>query len=96
MIWKKDEVQRVDERLKRSQATLVATMARISNIYHIQHSRELAALRRESQLLGARYSEQLSDMQNTLRNIEKKRQNPPSAEAFKDEINTLEKMMRQS
>ncbi|KAM0385042.1 hypothetical protein ACHAQC_011764 [Fusarium culmorum] len=96
MIWKKDEIQRVDERLKRSQAILIATMARISNIYHIQHSQELAALRSESQLLGARYSEQLSVMQNTLRNIEKGRKFPPSAEAFKDEIDTLEKMMRQS
>lgn len=46
--------------------------------------------------MGARYSEQLSDMQNTLRNIEKGRKFSPSAEAFKDEIDTLEKMMRQS
>ncbi|KAM0417423.1 hypothetical protein ACHAPT_012572 [Fusarium lateritium] len=96
MIWKKDEIQRVEERLKRSQGVLSAVMARISNIYHTQHSRELAALRRESQLLGARYLEQLSDMQNTLRNIEKGKQFSPSAGAFKDEIDALEKMMRQS
>lgn len=30
MMWKKGEIQEVDERLKRSQATLVAMMARIS------------------------------------------------------------------
>lgn len=30
MIWKKDEIQRLDERLKRSQAILVTTMVRIS------------------------------------------------------------------
>ncbi|KAF4336763.1 nacht nucleoside triphosphatase [Fusarium beomiforme] len=96
IIWKKDEIQKVDERLKRSQSILIATMARISNIYHIQHSQELVTLRRESQLLGARYSEQLSDMQNTLRNIEKGKAFAPTAEEFKGEIDTLEKMMRQS
>ncbi|KAM0231485.1 hypothetical protein ACHAP5_011066 [Fusarium lateritium] len=96
VIWKKDEIEKVDKRLQRSQAILITTMARISNIYHNQHSQELAMLRRESQALGARYSEQLSDLQNTLRNIEKGTKLSPSAKALKDEIDTLEKMMSQS
>ncbi|KAF4463020.1 nacht nucleoside triphosphatase [Fusarium albosuccineum] len=95
LIWKRDEIKKIDERLKRSQAVLIATMSRISNIYHVQHSQELAALRKESQLLGAKHSEQLSDMQNTLQAIQKDGKSSQNVETFEIEVNSLEKMMRQ-
>ncbi|KAG4285027.1 hypothetical protein FPRO06_06287 [Fusarium proliferatum] len=96
MIWKKDEIQRLDERLKRSQAILVTTMVRISNIYQAQHSRELAALRRESLVLGARYSQQLSHMQSSLSNIERGVRSQPCDDTLIDRITNLEMMMRQT
>ncbi|KAF5632040.1 nacht nucleoside triphosphatase [Fusarium sp. NRRL 52700] len=96
LVWKRDEIQRLDERLKRSQAILLAIMVRISNIYQVQHSRELTALRTESQALGARYSQQLSDMQNSLRNIEQGIKHQPCDESFLDRITNLELMMRQT
>ncbi|KAF4501814.1 Alpha-N-acetylgalactosaminidase precursor [Fusarium agapanthi] len=72
LIWKTDEIQRLDERFKRSQAILIPIMARISKyvIYQVQHSRELTVLRNETQALGARCSQQLSDLQSSFRNIE--------------------------
>ncbi|KAF5591708.1 nacht nucleoside triphosphatase [Fusarium pseudocircinatum] len=96
LVWKKDEIQRLDERLKRSQAILIAIMVRISNIYQVQHSRELTALRTESQALGARYSQQLSDMQSSLRNIEQGMKYQLCDGPFLDRITNLELMMRQS
>ncbi|KAJ3547226.1 hypothetical protein NM208_g1623 [Fusarium decemcellulare] len=95
MVWKRDEINTVEERLKRSQGVLITIMSRISNIYHIQHSQELAALRRESQLLGARHSEQLSHMQKMLQNIEKDRNSTEDASTVSTELNSLEQMMRQ-
>ncbi|KAF4995986.1 hypothetical protein FDECE_12613 [Fusarium decemcellulare] len=113
MAWKKDEISRVEERLKRSQGVLTTIMSRISkyantlpplylvlmptrcSICHIQHSQGLAALRRESQLLGAKHSEQLSNMQNILQNIEKDRISTQSASAVSADLNSLEQMMRQ-
>ncbi|RSL52399.1 hypothetical protein CEP53_008087 [Fusarium sp. AF-6] len=94
-VWKKDEIQKVEKRLQRSQGVLMALMCRISNIYHTQHARELAALRQESQLLGAKHTEQLSNMQDTLRVIEKERKTTHGSETLGNEINSLEQMMRQ-
>ncbi|RSL94862.1 hypothetical protein CDV31_014150 [Fusarium ambrosium] len=94
-VWKKDEIQKVEKRLQRSQGVLMALMCRISNIYHTQHARELAALRQESQLLGAKHTEQLSNMQDTLRLIEKDRKTTHGSETLGNEINSLEQMMRQ-
>lgn len=46
--------------------------------------------------MGARYSKQLSEMQNTLRDFKKERKFTPSAEGLRNEIDTLVGMMRQS
>ncbi|KAF5581595.1 nacht nucleoside triphosphatase [Fusarium pseudoanthophilum] len=94
LIWKKDEIQRLDERLKRSQTILIATMVRISNIYQIQHSRELTELRRESQALGTRYSQQLADMQSSLRNIEQGMKSQPCDDPLLERMSNLELTMR--
>ncbi|CEI60223.1 unnamed protein product [Fusarium venenatum] len=88
------KVRGAEEKLQRLQGQLTTAITTISHIYNVQHTRTLAALRRESLMIGAQHSQQLSELQKTLESFIKDRK-PLQNSDISAELNLLQNRMGQ-